>query len=30
MVLYDYKLIKERSYALLAGALIFVAFKIIE
>ncbi|KRX09298.1 Cyclin-like protein [Pseudocohnilembus persalinus] len=30
MILYDYDLVKDRQYSLLAGALIFVAFKIIE
>jgi hypothetical protein len=30
MVLYDYDLIQTKSYSLLAGALIFVSFKIIE
>ena len=30
MILYDYELICTKSYSLLAGALIFVSFKIIE
>ena len=30
MVVFDYELIQDKSYSLLAGALIFVAFKIIE
>jgi hypothetical protein len=30
MILYDYDLIADKSYSLLTGSLIFVAFKIIE
>lgn len=30
MILYDYDLIQDKSYSLLTGSLIFVAFKIIE
>lgn len=30
MVVFDYELISNKTYALIAGALIFVAFKIIE
>ncbi len=30
MILYDYELICNKEYSLLAGSLIFVAFKIIE
>lgn len=30
MVLYDYEICSKSSYSMLAGALIFVGFKIVE